>query len=1015
MPRPLTVSAPANLNFHDLPWPTFERLLLKLLKDIEDARDVRAYGTPGQSQHGIDLVGFPRDLPATVYQAKDLASFSPTDLRKAVEKYTNGGRPFDAARLVVAVACGTRETKVGDELANLRAKYPDLIIDLWGQDELSDFLQHHPLTVARFFGHETARVFCPGYPTERQPSTAPAQEIAANAISRGPLAHLDLLERVHQANLIQEARPGQAADILATVADRLEASPFLADAAQFRGRQASLLEAAGRYETAAALRLVLGWKFIQMGDQWSAGQQIDKLESYPDEYAADVARPATTLAVAAHFGSERQVTLDHMATVFDKLEAGDPFRFEAALLLAEQAVAWRRLDLISDRLESLNALAAERPVDELSQTSAVRLHMCLADATGKWQSLVRDAKRSYRPALHAWVLARRARYLVLADQPQQAVESWEDAIFFATADGFNSDAGDWLYSERAVHGKYGRSLEMRVSDINDYHRRAQALRATGSRSMLPRPYPLRERALNRLSDEKWADTLEALHEYLRHSVVLGDWVDELTCHELFGDLFRATERPAEAVTHYVRCGMIDKVKDIAAHLPEASVTIPTGILVGPPWERAAAYRFVAGATDLVADDNAREWLDQAMTEVLSSAESQWSVSGDPWYAAFSVMAAFADLSTETQARQILAMARGYLDRGPGTYRHTDSDQVTALLRIAHAHTDLASEAFALLCQGLLIEGHELGQRFVRDGGALLREHPLEATEHLADAARSGNFIAALALLVAGADSEPVLAVAHQQYEKAIAPREHQPGVWGIGSDTQAVAIFVVTLGTAEITRFATAMIARAGDQHEAVIDRESALHAVMTIAKRLPDPERDQTFEAMMKFAAGEYQPSTVDQVLPDASDPFSRFRIDFGDISLLKIAGIEAAAAAARTPEQFIAVQRVADMTFPTVDGPLRENIGRGLSRIPSEHLALDPALAAGHPLPEIRTLAAVKWASSEERDLTLGSRLAVDGSSLVRRSLASALQENHSASVEAILAQDVRRSVRRFIKPTA
>lgn len=56
---------------------------------------------------------------------------------------------------------------------------------------------------------------------------------------------------------------------------------------------------------------------------------------------------------------------------------------------------------------------------------------------------------------------------------------------------------DWLYALRAVKVQYGYLDE----DLNDLHRRAQALRSSGSGTLLPQPYSANERALSRMLDQ----------------------------------------------------------------------------------------------------------------------------------------------------------------------------------------------------------------------------------------------------------------------------------------------------------------------------------------------------------------------------------------------------------------------------------------------------------------------------------------------------------------------------------
>src|SRR5262249_26195506 len=147
-------------NTGDMPWESFERLILRIARSVEGALDVRLFGNRGQTQHGIDLVGFFTDRDPTVYQGKRVQQFSTRDLEKAVARYAEGRRPFGATRLVIAVASPVQETTLLERLAELRELHTDLEIDLWDQNDISEKLRDKPAIVEAFFGRTIAERFC---------------------------------------------------------------------------------------------------------------------------------------------------------------------------------------------------------------------------------------------------------------------------------------------------------------------------------------------------------------------------------------------------------------------------------------------------------------------------------------------------------------------------------------------------------------------------------------------------------------------------------------------------------------------------------------------------------------------------------------------------------------------------------------------------------------------------------------------------------------------------------------
>jgi hypothetical protein len=148
----------AELPFKPLGWEGFERLILALAVDVNDLTEAWRYGASGQAQDGIDIVGFAgADRQAHVYQCKNVRDFTASQLRAAIAKFADGRRPFDARRLVIAVAAAANRTGVVDELAAARLRHPDLTLELWDSAKLGDLLRERPSIVEQFFGDDAAR------------------------------------------------------------------------------------------------------------------------------------------------------------------------------------------------------------------------------------------------------------------------------------------------------------------------------------------------------------------------------------------------------------------------------------------------------------------------------------------------------------------------------------------------------------------------------------------------------------------------------------------------------------------------------------------------------------------------------------------------------------------------------------------------------------------------------------------------------------------------------------------
>lgn len=489
--------------------------------------------------------------------------------------------------------------------------------------------------------------------------------------------------------------------------------------------------------------------------------------------------------------------------------------------------------------------------------------------------------------------------------------------------------------------------------------------------------------------------------------MIGSWTDELTAHKDFGDLFAVTGKVFDAARHYIWSGSVKEIKKIGRSFPEAPVIVTTEFLSGPSWEVAAAYRLVEQTSDLIPDDNARQWLQCALADIAVGARTVPTVASDPYHASFGAAASLASLANDAQAAQLLDLTDSLIPRGPKNFHHTDDDQVKLLITLADRDDEVGHRAFEQLCRGL-ITSEFLGNPLLKSNSSVLSNRTDEAMHHLANAARDGHFQAALALVIAGGDSEPVAALARKHYEQAIQPRQHVPGQVTFGSDVQSVALLVSTLGEIEADTFASAMLVMAHDVKEPAMNRETALHAVGTVARKLSADVRAEMFNATLAMAGGKYLPSSEEVPIPDSGDPFDRFKFNFGGNSVIEIAALRVAALLADEPARYEQVQQQAEMLFASAGPDSSSGIDRAISYIPSTYVLIDPARFVGHPRPMIRAIAAVKWAEEEDRDSVLGERFSRDPSAIVRRSLAMALSVNHPEGIREILKSDVRRSVR-------
>jgi hypothetical protein len=105
-------------------------------------------------------------------------------------------------------------------------------------------------------------------PTAPQPGegAAASKAVSADAILRGPIAHLELAQRLRDADDARDTDPAAAAAGYGVIADALTASPYVPHAAWLRSRQADALLAAGDVTAAIEAELTVMAAALSSGD-----------------------------------------------------------------------------------------------------------------------------------------------------------------------------------------------------------------------------------------------------------------------------------------------------------------------------------------------------------------------------------------------------------------------------------------------------------------------------------------------------------------------------------------------------------------------------------------------------------------------------------------------------------------------------------------------------------------------------------------------------------------------------
>lgn len=155
----LAVSLPIS----KLTWEDFERLCLRLARVQSDVVGARMYGTPGQSQGGIDLFAHLSESEKyRVYQCKRVKSLEPSLIVAAVDKFLEGSWAERATELVLCSSdeLRTAEREEAFETQRKRLKECGITLLPWMAQEVSDLLRARADIVHDFFGQPWVERFC---------------------------------------------------------------------------------------------------------------------------------------------------------------------------------------------------------------------------------------------------------------------------------------------------------------------------------------------------------------------------------------------------------------------------------------------------------------------------------------------------------------------------------------------------------------------------------------------------------------------------------------------------------------------------------------------------------------------------------------------------------------------------------------------------------------------------------------------------------------------------------------
>ncbi|MFI0486776.1 hypothetical protein [Actinomadura sp. 9N215] len=813
--------------------------------------------------------------------------------------------------------------------------------------------------------------------------------ISVDAVLRGPFKALRIDGELAIARSLFKDNDARAPEAFAKLAEALHVEGFMPHVHRMRSAQASALLAAGSLAEAVELSIGLAWDHLDRAQPWDAHAALAGSGRRRDGIDWPIELHRASRAADEAIWVTKGAGLSGFLESFDELEPGDPHSLRAAVFLCEEAIAAARPELVVERLEALQRILEEPQASNGDETkrSVLRAQMCLADATGTWDELMRTVRLLHPPQTLAWLDARHGRYLALHGNGLGSEQAYLSAIERAVPASMFDEAADWLYALRTVRFWYHDG-----EDVEDEHSVAQTLRPLARTSRLPgSPYLQQHAYSSALDDDKTETAIQRTLRWRWQAVLRAQLTDEIDAQEKLGRLLQRRGDLAEARDSLVRAGASKYISSLAKRLPEERVLLPPLRRNAPPVQHAAAFAFTIKTADLLSDDDARTWADWALEEVAKDESHRWAIEPSPCVQAFQLLKAVAGVLDQGQVERFLVVAQTLLDHPKPYFRRVDRTTVRILVALAHAGY---SEALPLLV-GPLVSDELMGDVVYAEIPKAKR-HITELVGLLGPLAATNPRVCG-ALIRVGADPEPLRPYAEATLERQWTSNgDDSPATAQWYAPGDAILASILDIETRQ--RFASILLDRALDQGFAPMERSNDLRGLFNLARHLDSETQARCRLRLLELARGLH-----------GAGISHRF-----DHTSVPNEALACAAAFQPNEQQTAEIEQIVLKSLKIKGESESRAMGHVLSQLPAHLSRFDPNFLASHPFPIMRIIAAYRW-RSEGVSLSLETvhELATDGAGSVRRETAASLAKRISLSPEEknlkrLLQEDARRSVR-------
>lgn len=1000
-PAPVTMPAPVigkleELPFTTLTWESFERLQLRIMRDVEGLREAQLYGDRGQAQLGLDIVALAPDGTGVALQSKNYKRFSRSQLTAAVKKFRTTARPFAIQRLILGVACVVKSTGAIDELAVQRDALHPIVLDLWDAQELSTLLRQRPEIVIEYFGTPTAEAFCHEFKIDV--TEVPSTDVAAvrEAIARTP--EVSTGARDFFARAAEATDPAQELALIEEGQTILRNAGFRPHAAFHDQERVRLLALNGRANEAARHVLDEFWSALEQGHATTAQATQSRIEEL-STLSADDGTFTEYLRVTKSALNLYLNPLGHLPDVKKLLLGDSEDQVRLALLAGEIALACNRFDWLSGAVPAFSELARIPGLDQVQRT---RLRLLVAESTQDWVEVVADARKiTHGYGVSGLIAARYARSLARHEKFMEADLAWDEASGFASLASQWGEASTWIFSRRAFRSLWNPFTANELLPLQT------VVREMGSSiPLIPAANDAYVEALSGQREGNLRSPAISAQRALRDAITVGDWVGEERARRALAAILIESDEPALAAHNLAQVGAAKQIETLGRSLSLEFIDITEELDAPNYWTVGSTYRLIASQADLVPDDLVEFIADHIVNELAADEEGNRpdlrSFGTSRYNNAIKALAGLADRIALGPATAALAHFTRQPELQENHYRFHDNDEALAVARIALSHPRLAPRAIAHLVPLL---GRARGARSETAYDAIAKYEAL-ARDELTMLAVAGSRWAQETLAFADpTDVDPAAAAA--ALVRLTTPLTHIAGVYSVGTDAIGDSLLVRNLSTSSINAAFTELLVRADAPHVGSGDRADYLNAAGNLVRHLDGADHGPHFETAMRLANSP-TPSQYDELSRRRTHKLGGFRINEMPHGSRGEA-LALAASLARSDDQREAVRRrVYTLLGEQADYWLTIALQR-LGDVANDDLAFLAMQGWA-----IRSLAAQEWVEHGE-PAHLGPRLAQDPDVRVRRALAealAALSDGRHNEVRSRLASDPAYSVRTALR---